>query len=197
MAVADMLAALRIKANIIADRSVGLMDIFVDVHDGLAVLTGEVETEEQKQIAEELASQVDGVLEIENEINVVPAQRGEQEDANLGYGMAEGDIGDTAFSVSGASQTPGPGFPTSEQFPGEFTDEEIQRHVMHRLRSQGEVDASDIQVHVENQVAHLSGSVATPEDLNALQDVVTNARGVMGVESQVRVRRGTVGTEAD
>ena len=73
MAVADKLRALQIKVNVIADRQVGLMDIEAEVHNGIAVLTGEVETWQQKQIAEQLAYQVDGVHEVSNQIRVASA----------------------------------------------------------------------------------------------------------------------------
>lgn len=195
MAVADKLASLRIKADIIADKSIGLLDIEVDVHDGVAVLTGEVESEDQKQLAEEIASNIEGITEVENNITVLPPEHSHSDDdAHLGYSLTEGDAGDTAYSISGAYEAPGPGMPASEQFPGQFTDEEIEENVLSRLDSQTEIDTLDVRVHVENQVAHISGSVESPDDVIELLDIVTNARGVMGVKNEVRPREGEPGT---
>lgn len=202
MAVADKLTALRIKVNLIADRRVGLMEINTDVHDGIAVLTGEVETEEQKQVAEELAYEVEGIEEVDNEILVIPsgsteAAVGEAGGAHMGYGLAEGDVGDTTFDISGAFTAPGPGLATTEQFPGQFTDEEIEEEVKDKLDSQDEIDVTDIEFSSTNQIVHLTGVVNTPDDLNLLQDMVMNVRGVMGVTSDITVREGEIGTPTD
>jgi len=198
MAVIDKLRALQIKANIIADQTVGLMEIHTEVHGGVALLTGEVESEDQKRIAEELACEVDGVHDVRNEIRVVPpSPEAERDDAHLGYGPAEGSVGDTAFSIDGGYEVPGPGIPTTEQFPGQFTDEEIEEEVYDRLATQREVEISDVEIESVNQIVHLKGSVRTSDDLNRLQDMVLNIRGVMGISSEISVREGEIGTPRD
>lgn len=200
MAIADKLVALRVKANLVADRQIGLMEIEVDVHGGVAVLSGYVDNEEQKQLAEELAYRIDGVAEVDNEIRVgAPAEDGSKsrKDANLGYGLTSGDAGDTAFSISDALNAPGPGIAASEQFPGQFTDHEIEHHVCGRLASQDQVDVSDIWTRCINRIVHVTGSVPNADDLDKLQDIIIGARGVMGVDANVSVRAGQPGTQAD
>jgi len=199
MAVADKLSALRIKANLIADDRIGMMDISAEVHDGVAILRGEVHSEEQRAIAEELAYDVDEIEEVQNEINVMPESEEELEmeapaDSHLGYGMVEGDIGDTPFAIGGESAGPGPAAITSEQFPGEFSDDEIDQEVTERLEAQEEVDASGIKHWTANQIVHLKGALRTEEDLNKLQDIILNARGVMGIRSEVVIEEGSWGT---
>ena len=190
MAVADRLRALQIKVNVIADREVGLMDIEAEVHDGVAVLTGEVETEAQKQIAEQLAYEVDGVQEVCNEIRVVPGHRSDQElDTHLGFApignLPEGEPIDLEQKYTDL----GPRLPTSEQFPGEFTDEEIIREVKDRLASSRDGDFCRVIISSINQMVHLTGSVDTIDDLNKLQDLVISVRGVMGIDSDVSVEK--------
>ena len=199
MVVADKLTALRIKANLIADREVGLLEINTEVHDGIAVLTGEVHTEDQKRIAEELAYQIQEVHDVENHITVVARSLDEVllcegVDAHLGYGRTEGDVGDTAFAISGEDYGPGPGLASSEQFPGLFTDGQIEHEVRRRLATQRAVDVSRVEFGCVNQIVELRGSVPTPEDLNTLQDMVLNLRGVMGVSSEVVADTGEIGT---
>jgi osmotically-inducible protein OsmY len=198
MAVADKLKALQIKANLIADDTVGDCEIDVEVRDGVAVLTGEVDSQEKKHLAGDIAREADGVQDVLNRIEVLP-ECGERcrLAAHMGYGPAEGDFGDTAFSLSGAYEAPGPGLPTSEQFPGQFSDEEIDEELTRRLDDQTEVDVSDIKFHSDNQMVYLSGTVQTPDDLNVLQDIVLNVRGVMGVCSEVLVREGEIGTPVE
>ena len=199
MAVADKLSALRIKANLIADKAVGLMEINTEVHNGVATLTGEVDTQQNRQVAEELAYQVQGVVEVENRIEVVPLSLEqvllrEGVDAHLGYGPAEGDVGDTTLAISGAHSAPGPGIASSEQFPGQFTDDQIEAEVRHKLAVRKEVDTSRIDYTSVNQIVQVKGTVKTPDDLNELQDMLLNVRGVMGVSSEVTVEEGEIGT---
>lgn len=106
----------------------------------------------------------------------------------------EGSFGETAFSLSGSEEFPGPGAPTSEQFPGQFTDAEIDEEIHDRLAAEPEIDTSKIEYATNNQIVHLSGFVRTQEDLNKLLDIVTNVRGVMGIDSDVKVEQGEVGT---
>ena len=201
MIVADLLTALRIKANLIADRTIGLMEISVEVHKGVTVLSGDVEDEEQKELAEKLARQVEGVDHVENHIDVVPLSlhQGllcEDTEGHMGYGPVEGDVGVTPMAISGAHGAPGPGLAASEQFPGEFTDTQIEAEVSRKLATEKIVDASKVQFDSVNQILHIKGSVKTPDDLNELQDMLLNTRGVMGVCSEIAVEEGDIGTPA-
>lgn len=197
MPVADKLSALRIKANIIADKTVGLMEINAEVGDHVAVLTGEVQTEEQKRIAEELAYEIEEIDEVINEIRIVPAREDEPTDAHLGYSLAEGNLGETAFAIGGESAGPGAGLASSEQFPGEFTDEQIEQEARDKLAAQSMVDTSDVRLKSVNQMVYLEGSVNTADDLYNLHDIVLSVRGVMGVSSDVGVKEGDIGTPTE
>jgi osmotically-inducible protein OsmY len=197
MAIGDKLRAEEIKAALIASETEALSEIDVSVHDGVVVLSGEVETEEQKLLAEELTYEADinGVI---NNIRIVPSSPGKGSaydgfDARLGFGPAEGDAGDIAFSLSAADNVPGPGVPTSEQFPGEFSDDEIESEVERGLKSQSEIDVSNIAFKSENQIVTLEGSIQTIDDLNTLQDMILRMRGVLGINSKLKVKKGDTG----
>lgn len=190
MAVADKLNELRIKASLIADQTTGMSEIKVEVHDGVAVLQGEVDNEDQKRIAEELAYEIEGIHEVVNDLKIVHGDENQTAKAHMGYTMAEGDIGETAFAIGGESAGPGSGVVSSEQFPGEFDDADIEREVDHKLASQKAIDLSEVKAKSINQIVHLQGSVKTTEDLYNLHDMVLNIRGVMGIESDVAVKEG-------
>lgn len=197
MPVADKLSELRIKANLIGNNTIGLMEINAEVEDGVAVLHGEVHTEQQKQLAEELAYEVEEIEEVVNEIRVSPADEDDPTDAHLGYSLMEGDLGETAFAIGGESAGPSPTMATSEQFPGEFTDEEIERDTRQRLASENQIDVSDVKLRSINQIVHLEGSVKTPDDLYNLHDMILNVRGVMGINSNVSIKEGEIGTQTE
>jgi osmotically-inducible protein OsmY len=199
MAVGDRLKAVQVKANLIADDRVRLMEIDVEVRGYLAILSGDVETAEQKMLAEKLACDVDGIEDVENNIRVVspvPEQASAYDgfDARLGYGPAEGDAGDTPFSLSNEYSVPGPGIPASEQFPGEFPDDVVESEVKHRLASLHDIDVSNVRFKSENQIIYLDGSVESTDDLNRLQEMILGLRGVMGVNSGLNVKKGDTGT---
>ncbi len=197
MAVGNKLSELRVKANLIANKDVGLMEIGVDVENGVVILTGEVETEQQKNIAEQLAYEIEEIDEVINQIAVVSPDDGDLTDAHLGYSLAEGDISQTPFAIAGESSGPGAGLASSEQFPGEFTDKEITDELRQRFAAQIDFDISDVRWKSVNQIVRLEGFVQTAENLYNLHDMVLNVRGVMGIESKVSIREGEIGTEQE
>ncbi|MEN6357190.1 MAG: BON domain-containing protein [Armatimonadota bacterium] len=201
MAVGDRLKAEEIKAVLIANEMEGLSEIDVNVHGGVVVLEGDVDTEEQKLLAEQLVYEEDikGVI---NNIRVVPRVPGKASaydgfDARLGFGPAEGDAGDIAFSLSAADNVPGPGAPTSEQFPGQFSDDEIESQIEREFQTQSEVDISNVEFNSENQIVNLEGSVETADDLNSIQEMILRMRGVLGINSKLRIKQGDTGTPVE
>ncbi|MDO8586084.1 MAG: BON domain-containing protein [Armatimonadota bacterium] len=73
-AVTDLLRTVRIKVGLLADHRVSGLDVNVDVDGGVARLSGTVQSEEQKQTAEEIAASIEGVVEIENDIVVASSE---------------------------------------------------------------------------------------------------------------------------
>lgn len=63
----------RVKAKLASNVSVGtITNVRVDVNGSTAVLSGTVSTTDQKRLAEQAASQVDGISHVENQIQVQP-----------------------------------------------------------------------------------------------------------------------------
>ena len=166
MAVIDKLRALQIKANLMSDRTVGLMEIEADVRGSVVVLTGEVETEEQRRVAEELAHQVDGVAEVHNEIK-----------------LAVPGLDPAAPKVS-----PGLSTAAGMRFLRQFADAEIESAVRRKLAGQKDVDVSRVDFTSLKEIVHLSGVVRSRKELRRLQDIVLDVRGVTGICSEVVAR---------
>lgn len=194
MAVADKLKALQIKANIIADKSIGMMEINVDVQGDTAILTGEVDNQKQKEHAEELSYEIDGIYDVQNDIEIVPQLTKllsgcSQTGAHLGFGPLEGNWGKYPFSLTGKYAPPGAGFAASEQFPGEFSDEEIEKELHKKLSEQKDIDASNINFEVNNQVVKANGTINSEEDANQIQDIIMSIRGVMGICGDISIKK--------
>ena len=71
---ADSAITAEIKAKYIAEADLAALEIDVDTQEGAVTLTGTVPTEPAKSLAEEIASNVDGVTSVENDLAVEAAQ---------------------------------------------------------------------------------------------------------------------------
>ncbi len=69
------------------------------------------------------------------------------------------------------------------------SDERIREEVCDLIANQGHIDASDVEVKVENCVVTLSGNVSQRSDKRALEQLVERARGVDEVHNELRLRR--------
>jgi len=65
-----------VEAKLAEDSFITLTRVGVEANNGTVYLTGEVETAEQKSRIESLASQVEGVKEVENNLQVLPSRYG-------------------------------------------------------------------------------------------------------------------------
>jgi len=62
--------ASRVRSAIAANRHISIRDMNVEVQDGVCYLTGRVNTEEERELAEELALGVQGIYQVENHITL-------------------------------------------------------------------------------------------------------------------------------
>lgn len=161
MSTADGLRAVQIKANFMADKSLGLLEIAASVRDGVAYLTGEVETREQMAFAEELAYSAEGIYEVVNDICVVP------------------DSLKTVLRCTLEST----GLVCREVYADDEADS-IELELKARLGSA----FHGIHVSVSSHnIACVDGSVSSKEELNRLQQIVLRTHGVVGIDSHIEV----------
>lgn len=70
----DATITTRVKAQLTDDEVVKARDVDVDTLDGVVTLSGRVESEEERERAEELARSVDGVRDVQNLLEVGEAE---------------------------------------------------------------------------------------------------------------------------
>jgi len=68
----------------------------------------------------------------------------------------------------------------------DYNDEHIRKNVTERLADDTDLDASDIEVGVENGAVTLSGSVDSLWDKRRAEDIVKSVPGVRGVNNKLR-----------
>ena len=69
------------------------------------------------------------------------------------------------------------------------SDDRIREDVCDRIASWGWVDASDVEVRVQEAEVTLSGQVGTRRDKRLLEEMIDGVPGVLDVHNQIRVRR--------
>lgn len=69
------------------------------------------------------------------------------------------------------------------------SDERIKEDVCDVIAQQGHVDATDVDVRVENAVVILSGTVASRDDKRALEHLADRVHGIHDIRNDIRVRR--------
>jgi osmotically-inducible protein OsmY len=69
------------------------------------------------------------------------------------------------------------------------SDERIKEDVNERLTDYDYLDASDVEVEVNNSEVVLSGTVESRYEKRAAEDIVENVTGVRNVENRLRIRR--------
>jgi hypothetical protein len=69
------------------------------------------------------------------------------------------------------------------------SDERIREDVCELIANQGHIDASDVEVKVDNCIVTLLGTVPRRNDKRALEHLVERARGVDEVHNELRLKR--------
>ena len=157
----DTLRAVQIKVNFIANRDLGLLEIRALVQDGVAYLTGEVDTREQKAIAEELAYKTEGVYEVVNDINVVPDSLKTVLRCTL---ERDGLV--------------------CREIPAYDEASQLELEIKARLGSAFHGIHVSVSAH---NIACVDGDVSSREELTRLQQIVLHTAGVVGIDSRINV----------
>lgn len=71
------------------------------------------------------------------------------------------------------------------------SDERIREEINDFLAEDDQLNASEIQVTVENQEVILTGTVATKQDKRRAEDITESVSGIKNVENRIRVNHGS------
>lgn len=71
----DAAITTKVKTAIMADKALSSLDISVETNDGVTMLSGAVATSEEVERAEAVASDVDGVKQVDNRVTVDPEKK--------------------------------------------------------------------------------------------------------------------------
>ena len=133
-------------------------DINTDVKNGKVVLTGKVNSELDKELAEELVLSLDGVSDVENSLTVVKSM--DTKDRNKD--MMDDDDND-------------------------LTDAKITTVITTRFLFDSEVGGTDIDVDTDNGVVTLNGSVESEAEKQLAVKIAKNAEDVRDVVDELTI----------
>jgi len=115
-----------------------------------------------------------------------------------GYGASGSNYGPSAYNQGPSGYNYGPGYGSSYGYEGRnFTgrgpkgwkrpDDRIREDVCERLTADRHIDASEVEIVVNNGEVTLSGTVHTRDDKRRAEDVTEHVNGVRDVHNNLRV----------
>jgi len=114
--------------------------------------------------------------------------------SSRGYSAVNSNLGNTSAGFGndmGRNQTGRPQGQFSGKGPKGYqkSDERLQEDICERLTEHGEIDASEIEVKVQQGEITLSGTVQDRESKRLAEDIAESCSGVKEVHNQIRVNR--------
>jgi osmotically-inducible protein OsmY len=186
-------------------------DIDLEVENGTVYLKGTVASEEQEQLALDIARRVEDVRQVYNELSIKPlGERDEMPTAARVLRKVTGtstpepnEIDDSesaaeaidsrVHSVSSQATNESSGRGTRRP-DSNAASRELAARIIERLKEEkaaGKLKGFSLDVEVDNGVAWLSGKVATPEQQNSILETVRRVPGVKQVVNGLSVTRAT------
>ncbi|MEL0640212.1 BON domain-containing protein [Pseudoalteromonas aliena] len=132
-------------------------DINTDVKNGKVVLTGKVNSDLDKELAEELVISLDGVTDVDNNLTVVKDMDAKTTDTDM-------DTDDN-----------------------DLTDAKITTVITTRFLFNSEVDGTDIDVDTDKGVVKLKGSVESEAEKQLAVKIAKNAEDVRDVVDELTI----------
>ncbi|GAA65442.1 hypothetical protein P20311_3252 [Pseudoalteromonas sp. BSi20311] len=145
-------------------------DINTDVKNGKVMLTGKVNSEVDKELAEELVLSLDGVTEVENDLTVI-----ELKDAK--------DL--TTVDQMNAKHHDSTMMDSDTE--SDLTDAKITTVITTRYLFDSEVGGTDIDVDTDNGVVTLRGTVESDAEKKLAMEIANNAEDVRKVVDELTV----------
>lgn len=153
------------EATLLFNGNLDSFDINTDVNNGNVVLTGKVDHSVDKKLAEELVSNIDGVMSVDNQLSIV-----EEKDMDK---MAS-DMSDDAESEY-------------DEQTGTLTDAKIATVIKTRLLMDSDISGFDIDVDVQAGNVTLTGNVDSDAERQLAVEIAKNASDVKNVEDNLQV----------
>jgi osmotically-inducible protein OsmY len=199
------------------DSRIGWADIGVDVDDGIVKLTGQVHTYSNKLAAQEAAHRIVGVLDVANEIDVVPDSSLIKSDEDISRAVRHVLEWDAIVPDERIKSTVSDGWVTLEGdvdlwrerldaeravmrlegvvgvinkltiTPRKVDPEELREQIEEALERRAEKEAERLRIDVHDGTVELFGRVHSWQERRAVLGSISHAPGVSVVKDHLRV----------
>ena len=153
------------EATLLFNGNLDSFDINTDVNNGNVVLTGKVDHSVDKKLAEELVSNIDGVMSVDNQLSVIEKK----------------DMDEVSSNMSDDAES------EYDEQTGTLTDAKIATVIKTRLRMDSDISGFDIDVDVEAGNVTLTGNVDSDAERQLAVEIAKNASDVKNVEDNLQV----------
>lgn len=177
----DAALTAEVKTRLMVDEHAEALNTNVDTEGGVVTLSGIATSEEAKAAAEKIASEVDGVSSVNNELEVDPDWHEDVGASGLAQAGASGTVsaGDETLPTEPVANDP----EDENSLASETSDVWITSKVKAELFAESGVDATEINVDVEEGVVTLSGEVDDDEVKNRVVELAKKVDGVRDVDA--------------
>jgi osmotically-inducible protein OsmY len=152
----------KIEAVYTLNRHLNPFAINTDVENGVVLITGSVESDIDRDLAEELAKGIEGVTEVNNELTVDPENAGQAGDAE-GSSSQGRDFGTWVDDVTTTAA------------------------VKSRLIANENIEGLRIDVSTDRNVVTLNGHVSSAEQSDLAEEIASNTNDVAEVKNNLVV----------
>ena len=153
------------EATLLFNGNLDSFDINTDVDNGNVVLTGKVDHSVDKKLAEELVSNIDGVMSVDNQLSVIEKK----------------DMDEVSSNMSDDAES------EYDEQTGTLTDAKIATVIKTRLLMDSDISGFDIDVDVEAGNVTLTGNVDSDAERQLAVEIAKNASDVKNVEDNLQV----------
>ncbi len=153
----------KVETALLVNRHLNNFTIDTDVKNGKALLSGSVNSEIDKELAEEIAKGIEGVTSVENDITV----------------MKDKDVKDNAHKHRDDK---------TRSFGTWYDDATTTASVKSKLLWNNQTSGLDVNVDTAYGVVTINGVVETAAEKNLIEKIAENTQGVLDVKSEIEVK---------
>ena len=179
--VQDATITAAIKSKLLWNRNTSGLDIGVDTVRSRVMLTGQARSEAARNLAGRIAATTDGVVEVNNRIQVDPDMISTVEKAEAAARVA-GERTEAAARVAGEKAEA-----AAEAAGGVLSDAWITTKVLSSLALSDDVRVNDLNVDSEDGRVILTGLVNSDYERRRAVEIVRDVIGVQEVEDRIEV----------
>lgn len=150
----------KLETALLVNRHLNNFTIDSEVRNGKATLTGFVESEVDRELAEEVALSIEGVEDVDNELKIEPNKAKSQRKASA----------------------------SERSFSQKFDDMTTTAAVKSKLLANQSTHGLSIDVDTVNSVVSLEGKVGTSEEKQLAEKIAKNTDGVRKVKNELRIK---------